>query len=208
MSLRNRARRLQQARGMPYQQAVAALRALGDAPAKLRERTGWPLSRCDLHLLERHPIDVLDKPSPIQRVCAELQIVARARAVLLSDTSGRELARAGHLADVALFVARTLPLRVRGRRVPVPEAKLLEALESTGLHVRAVRKHALLAVFYDDPNDAPRVRSLTAYAVEKLEQLLEYEPTPGAPPGGGRSGSGGLPAHAYESVEIFSRKKN
>jgi hypothetical protein len=53
MSLRSRARNVQRAAHRSYQQAVAALRALGDKPAALAERYGWSLSRADLYLVDR-----------------------------------------------------------------------------------------------------------------------------------------------------------
>jgi hypothetical protein len=210
MSLRNRARQVQRATGMTYQQAMAKLRALGDAPAKLRKKTGWPLSRCDLHLLTSHPIEVIERPtSPIERVIIELQVLSGGRAVVLTDTSGRELARAGTPGELPLFVARTLPRALaHPRRVAIPRSKLLEAMERPGMHVRAVKKHALLVVFYDDEATATLVKNLTERAVEELERLFGDEPWPAAPGGGGRSGSGGLPAEMFESVEIFRRKKS
>lgn len=69
MSLRNRARRLQQATGLTYQQALAKLRALGQAPAELRAKTGWPLWRCDLHLSEP---PASTRPAPPQRIPIEV----------------------------------------------------------------------------------------------------------------------------------------
>lgn len=53
MSMRTRARHLQRATGLTYQQALARLRSLGAAPAELSRRTRWPLGRCDLFLVDR-----------------------------------------------------------------------------------------------------------------------------------------------------------
>lgn len=57
MSLRNRARRLQRATGLSYQQALARLRSLGAAAAELRAQTGWPLWKCDLYLVDPARVD-------------------------------------------------------------------------------------------------------------------------------------------------------
>jgi hypothetical protein len=51
MSLRSRARSLQTITRLTYQQALARIRSLGSAPARLAERTRWPLTRCDAYLV-------------------------------------------------------------------------------------------------------------------------------------------------------------
>jgi hypothetical protein len=53
MSLRSRARNVQRAANLPYQKAVAALRALGEKPAELSAKHGWPLGRADLYLVDK-----------------------------------------------------------------------------------------------------------------------------------------------------------
>jgi hypothetical protein len=76
MSLRNRARQLQRASGLTYQQSLERLRALAGAPAALARANHWPLARADRFLVERG----LDEEwraaaeqgaAPVERRCAE-----------------------------------------------------------------------------------------------------------------------------------------
>lgn len=53
MSLRNRSRHLQSLTDLTYNQALDAIRNLGDEPAKLAEKWSWSLSRCDAYLYDQ-----------------------------------------------------------------------------------------------------------------------------------------------------------
>lgn len=54
MSLKSRARKLQHATDMPYQKCLQSIQAMGKAPVKVKERTGWSLTDCDLFLIKTH----------------------------------------------------------------------------------------------------------------------------------------------------------
>src|SRR5689334_14290417 len=100
MSLRNRARRLQEKTGVSYQQALDRLRKLGKRPADLSKQTGWPLEVCDRFLIDGHaPIEVIEvrQPTPdlVEVICESLRASSGARAVLLAQDNGRIRAHVG-----------------------------------------------------------------------------------------------------------------
>jgi hypothetical protein len=206
MSLRNRARRLQEKTGLSYQQALEKLRVFGKRPAELSRKTGWPLEVCDRYLVDGHaPIDVIEVRRPtreelIVEVCHTLRATANARAVVLSSDDGRILAHVG-----AADTERAVFLRsvTAGARLPPNVAKpampkLPDVWELDGdvvLAMSRVKQHALLVVkFHKSETSLGLVRLRMKKAEEELEALLADDEEIGPPPSGGRGGPGGVPA--------------
>jgi hypothetical protein len=205
MSLRNRARRLQEKTGLSYQQALDRLRKLGKQPADLSKKTGWALEVCDRYLLDGHaPIDVIEvrQPTPdlIEVICEGLRVSCGARAVLLAMDNGRIRAHVGGAdVDHAVFL-RTVtgpPLR------PKVKVNLPEVWELDGdlvLVMARVKPGAMLVVkFHKGETSLGVVRMRMNKAVGELEAVLSLEDaSPGGTPGptGTPGGSGGAPAEA------------
>jgi hypothetical protein len=215
MSLRNRARSLQKKTGLSYQQALAKLRALGDAPPKLSRQTGWSLEKCDRFLVDGHAaIDVIEVAAPadpIAQVCERLRATANARAVVVSSGDGRILAHVGREGlEAALHGVFTRSALTGAAASPVPPAVAKKWAElpavwelDGGIVLYTVRfKGGIVVVkFQRDETSLGLVRLRTARAIVELEQLLTGDKTPGMPPVGGRGGAGGPPAETRVAVE-------
>ena len=193
MSLRTRARSLQKKTGITYQQALARLRALGDRPAALRQKTRWPLEVCDRYLVDGHaPILVQEGPSVddvptevvesdsvhdrIRAVCeALLRSIPAARAVDLVDLRGDVLVRVGDAGDDG----KTVELHIRQDR------RVSYATTET---------RAKLRVWFDVKEKTDFFVKRRAYkAVGEIERLLDPDESPTTPPASGSGGTGGLP---------------
>lgn len=207
MSLRSRARALQQQTGMTYQQALERIRALGSAPADLARKTGWPLKVCDARLVAAQ-----DEPSRINvilqavatphavtvgGICEELRTTTLARAVCIMDARGGWLAMAGF--DSVKLLALPRELRVGNRE---PESWTLDS--QGGLHVysSALVTGARLFVLFDDRSSVGLVRLRVRGALRGIDRLLE--PSVFRPPSGGDSGSG-APAQISAFDGLFDR---
>lgn len=150
MSLRNRARKLQQLTMFTYQQALDRLRALGAQPALLSRRTGWPLDVCDRYLVcGRAPIAVVaapdedeDEAAPLAQLCATIRDAIGAERVHVTDLAGRVLADAG--ADASGTQSRTFDVGGRGWLVVDFAEGLAASLVSFSVqHFRGDLKRAL-----------------------------------------------------------------
>jgi hypothetical protein len=213
MSLRNRARSLQKKTGLSYQQALNKLRALGESPAQLSKKTGWPLEVCDRYLTDGHaPIDVIEVAAPtdpIAAVCETLRAMANARSVVFASADGRILARVGREAVAARANRSAVPPAVVERWSKLPDCWELD----DGITLYTTRfTHGLLVVqFHRDESSLGLVKLRVARAVEQLERLIVDRSTPPLPPAGGRGGPGGLPAEvrvvAPKPVEPKKKKK-
>jgi hypothetical protein len=208
MSLRNRARSLQEKTGLSYQQALQKLRALGERPARLKRETGWPLEVCDRFLVDGHaPIDVVDVRRPtreelIEQVCETLRATANARAVLLHRLDGGILAHIGdHDTDRMILIRTRFPRvsPVTGTPMPVRE-DVWELDGGIVLAMTRLKTAMLIVKFQRDESSLGLVRLRMKQAVEELERLLADEETPRMPPIGGGGGPGGIP-HELRVVE-------
>jgi hypothetical protein len=206
MSLRNRARRLQEKTGLSYQQALDRLRKLGKQPADLSRKTGWALEVCDRFLIDGHaPIDVIEvrQPTPdiVEVICEGLCASSGARAVLLFEDNGRIRAHVG-----AADVDHAVFLRTIAAAPPRPPVKvnLPEVWELDGdlvLVMAKVKPRATLVVkFHKGESSLGVVRMRINKAVGELEAVLSLEvESPGGTPGAtgpGPAGSSGAPAEA------------
>ena len=206
MSFRSRARRLQRALGVSYQQALAKIRANAEAAAAMARARGWPLGRCDLELAGvAAPIEVVEietPEDPIHEICARLAAQALARAVLLFE--GRNLlVRVGQLERADLMVC------VVGRHRPQPPPTLLALGEGRSVYGAPLDGgRATLSVIFDESTSLGLVRLRTARAVAELEPLLAARRTGGAPPPPARGGPSGAPAEAWLSVAALRKRRS
>ena len=192
MSLRSRARALQQATGLTYQQALERIRALGRAPAELARKTGWPLKVCDRFLVEGPkrsagiplPVPRSNVTPALSKVCEELRAVTSARAVCVLGARGEWLAMAGFQALMLLALPR--PFRGGGGEV---ESVALDSKQ--GIHVvsRKLDAGARVYVLFEDERMLGVVRLKALAAARELNRILA-EDIIFRPPGGGDSGSG------------------
>jgi hypothetical protein len=193
MSLRNRARSLQQKTGLSYQQALAKLRALGERPATLSKQSGWPLEVCDRFLVDGHaPIDVIEVAAPqdpIAQVCETLLATTNARAVVVSAENGRILAHVGTDQLEAMWRGHQPG---RSRPVELPDVWELDA--GLVLYTARFKGGMIVVKFQRDETSLGLVKLRTAKAIEDLERLFRQEKEPGMPPTGGGGGRGGIPA--------------
>ncbi|HJZ87610.1 MAG TPA: hypothetical protein VKN99_20690 [Polyangia bacterium] len=214
MSLRNRARSLQEKTGLSYQQALAKLRALAEQPARLSKQTGWPLEVCDRFLVDGHaPVDVVEvvptrmatREELIVKVCETLRATANARAVVVAGKNGRILAHVGRDEMLALvrsvFAHSTVAPTARLRLSPEMLkrwAELPDVWELGGgmVQYRArFNRGTIVVQFHRDETSLGLVRLRTVRAIDDLEWLLaDAEKSPGMPPVGGAGGPGGIPA--------------
>lgn len=198
MSLRNRARRLQRATGMTYQQALAQLKREALAhPLKGPEE--WRAIAGELSAARRGPagpIQVVElRADPIQAACARLCESCAARAVLLLDRDHRRIAQAGAASGVWPLLAMR---RQRNASGPI------EVGDGTSVISRRLARGELLIVLFDHTTSYGLVLLRLVGAVDELERLLAAR-VPGftpPPPRGG--GDGSPPVQAWESVEIFA----
>jgi hypothetical protein len=202
MSLRNRARKLMKATGLTYQQAMEKIRALGKAPAELRAQTGWTLEECDRRLLENRKIEVVtvEPRTRAELACQQLLHTGGARGVVLVN-GWRILAHAGPRESA--FVFHPMSFIKRGDSLP----KTRKSIDlGPALHALIVPiKKLHLIVVYEEWTLIleKRVEKCVGY----LDSLIEEDPLM-APPDSGESGPGGLNVVAWESVEIFKKKKS
>jgi hypothetical protein len=197
MSLRSRARALQRSMGISYQQALERIRSLGEAPAALARRTGWPLKKCDAHLLEpkAHPRPVTpldpDQARAVTAVCEAVRAEAMARAVCVIDRDGAFRAMSGREALQLMALPREL-------RVGSQEPETL-SLDPHGIHVLscALDTGARLVVLFDNTELVGVVRLRARAAVRELNRILTQSLF-FRPPGNGGSGSG-----APEQISAF-----
>jgi hypothetical protein len=235
MSLRNRARHLQRALGLTYQQALARLRQLGPRSAELRHRTGWPLSRCDVLLARElpcaegervpreaaefnpappsgsapQPLEVVStgghEEEPLARACAHLMAGCNARSVWLFAPGARTLAWAG--GETPLGMPPMVPL-VLGLKAPAEET-VVELGDQQRALVSPVGRRATLVVSFDGASSLGLVRLRVRAILPELERLLERAAAgqSGTGPGGGDRGGGrgGLPAEMTDSVERWRK---
>ena len=216
MSLRNRARHLQRATGLSYQQALDKLRALGAAPAELRRKTGWPLSTCDRFLLDpAHvegpppppaPIEVVElperAPDELLAICLELLASTNARAISLLGPNGEILARtpASRLAVSTLLYLRAtqptvVPPMARGRHAVTPHEPFVVPIGDETVFVAPIKSQAILVVRFDRQTSLGLVRLRVEAARLALEAALARRNAPSSPLGGtGGAGGGGAPA--------------
>lgn len=203
MSLRNRARKLQDKTGLGYQQALATLRKLCERPAQLSKQTGWPLEVCDRFLVDGHaPIEVIELRRPtreelILEVCHTLRATSNARSVLLASDSFEILA---HVGDGN--IDRTVLTRIPAVKQRL--AKLLDTWETGDALVllsARVKQATLVVKFHRDETSLGLVRLRVKKAVEELERLLSLDDgSPGLPPMGSAGGAGGAPAEARAAL--------
>jgi hypothetical protein len=163
MSLRSRARKLQQLTTFTYQQALDRLRALGARPALLSRGTGWPLDVCDRYLVcGRAPIAVVAAPAegeaaPLPRLCATIRAAIGAERVRVTDLGGHVLADAG--ADAPGTQSRTFDVGGRGRLVVDFADGLAAGLVDLAVeHLRGDLKRALVAGGLPAPPPRPDAR--------------------------------------------------
>lgn len=169
MSLRNRARKLQQQTTCTYQQALDRLRALGAQPAQLSRRTGWPLDVCDRYLVcGRARIAVVAAPAddetvPLAHLCATIRDAIGAARVRVNDRDGHVLADAG--AEAAGTQSRVFDVGGRGQLVVDFADGLAAGLVDLAVeHFRGDVKRSLVA----DKLPAPPPRSDARRALEEL----------------------------------------
>jgi hypothetical protein len=199
MSLRTRARRLQRATGLSYQQALTTLRKLGAAPAQLHRQLGWPLGECDLYLTgtaERPPaveiITLAEDACPVTRVCAQLLVATRASAVSVSGPRGEAIARVGSSARPMLWGR---PLGVGRARPTWPhEPMTLRTGPTKTIHLLRLRAEGTLAVVFSElESSVGWVELRAAEFVDPLVRALhERRRRPGGagtPAAGGNSGA-------------------
>jgi hypothetical protein len=190
MSMRSRARALQRATGLTFQQAQARIREIGVAPAELKRKTGWTLERCDevlvsaaLHAEVRAKLPPHRRPSVFQRSCERLHERTHALAVLWI---GRDGSRA--------FAGQTGFLRLAGSVATVAVrrgAEDLEALFATvrdDVHVEPVVGHGALVVVPSKDTERGTLRlaarSVAAALVEALDVFTWIPGKKRTPPSG------------------------
>jgi hypothetical protein len=201
MSLRNRARRLQEKTGLSYQQALDRLRKLGKRPADLAKQTGWTLETCDRFLIDGHAkIEVIETRQPLRQhlldeLCEWLRQQANARTVLLAEDSGRILSHVG-ATDVAHAVfLRTVTGHPRQAVVKTGVPEVWELDGDLVLAMHKVRPRAMLVVkFHKQETSLGLVRLRMKKVAVELERLLAEDVE--MPPPGGSSGPSGAPAEA------------
>jgi hypothetical protein len=212
MSLRNRARSLQQKTGLSYQQALDRLRVLGEKPAKLSRQTGWPLDVCDRFLVDGHaPIQVVEialAPGTdvlIVQACEKLRNQANARAVLLWSWQKGILVHLGEDVERLVMMRAMLPTGNVVPRLP-QEEQIWEVGNGLSLVIMKVGRRAMLVVkLHQDETSLGLVRLRMRQACEELQRLLaDAETTPGVPPVGGSGGPGGIPAE----VRVFEETRD
>jgi hypothetical protein len=206
MSFRSRARRLQRALGVSYQQALAKIRANAEAAAAMARGRGWPLGRCDLELAAAAaPIEVVEietPEDPIHEICARLAAQTLARAVMLFD-------RRNWLAGVGQLERADLMVCIVGRHRPQPPT-LLALGEGRSVYWAPLDGgRATLSVIFDQSTSLGLVRLRTGRAVAELEPLLAARRrTGGAPPPPARGGPSGAPAEAWLSVAALKKRRS
>ena len=197
MSLRNRARKLMRETGLSYQQALLKLRAE-------RVRSAAPPAKAEGRPTPR-PIEVVtvEAHTRAELACQQLLHTSGARVVNLVD-GWRVLASAGPEGARVLFHPMTVQ---RGyQRLPRGERKSFEVGGGlTALIVPVKRLH--LIVVYDGAASLLLLEKRVEKCVEYLEGLIEDDPLL-APPDSGDDGPGSLSAVAWESVEIWTKKKS
>jgi hypothetical protein len=211
MSLRNRARKLMKTTGLSYQQAFEKIRALGKAPADLRAQTGWTLEECDRHLIEKKKIGESPRmPGSIEVIevesrtraelaCQQLLHTGGARSVVLLD-GWRVLAAAPPRMGTLHH-----PMFVQRKGEPLPKTrKVFDFDEQSKWLIVPIKKLHLIVVY---EQWTLLLEKRVEKCVDYLESLLTEDPLL-APPDSGESGPGGLGAVAFESVEIFRKKKS
>jgi hypothetical protein len=210
MSLRSRARRLQRATGLTYQQAVAKLRELGSAPAELSRKFGWPLPECDLYLVHRASltpraaIEVLsleDGADPIACICSQLLTTTNARSVSVLGPRAEPIAQVGEVRPNRFWLAQLAIVHcsARNERAHFPREPLVIQGESGDVIFSMVlREKSILAVrFTTNETSLGLVRLRAAHVIDDLERALAARrrsrsagPAPTGTPPRGMGGSG------------------
>ncbi|HZS41716.1 MAG TPA: hypothetical protein VFF06_33025 [Polyangia bacterium] len=191
----------------------AAIYFAGDAERRARVDE---CPRC--RAVERRPIDVveLERARPTRAelladLCAWLHATAGARAVLLVDERGLELAHSGSmLAANGVMLARSLMWSSRRsllRELDAERVLDLDTGEGTSLLIAPVAKRALLLVLFDRATSLGLVRLRVRRAIELLERLLAADVTPWGGPGSSGSSSGGNPAELAIEVAALRRRQ-
>jgi hypothetical protein len=206
MSLRSRARHLQRITKLTYQQALDRLRALGDEPARLAREKGWPLTRCDAHLVAQtaerrgpvlHAAEDLRAVRTLSDVCRWLLASANARAVLVVHREGRLLASAGEEASRAVRFQRSLRT-ARPSTPPTVEERVYAEAALDGAEVHSTDLGiAHLYIVWDGRTSLGIVRLRTVMAVAEIGRRRLLEDPVFLPPGvrgGPGAGSSGAPA--------------
>ncbi len=195
MSMRSRARALQRATGLTFQQAQGRIRGLGAAPAELKRQTGWSLERCDevlvsasLHAEITRALPTGRPRSVFQAACEKLQIGAGALAVLWI---GRDGSRA--------FAGKPTFLRLAGslatlavRRSAADLAALFAERRGQTPHVEPVGRHGALVIIPGEHTEIGMLRLAARAHAERLEAALE---TFDWIPPSGKVPPSGAPAH-------------
>jgi hypothetical protein len=213
MSQRSRARKLQRATGMSYQQALEMVRRDARRAAEQRVRGRPTLAEAYRALaaaLEGRSstekiqvLEVAGADDPLAALCAELREAAAAVAVRLFDRDRKVIAQAGGaLGPWALLVARAPGA---GRAAPEPnDLRMVELDERRTALLQTLAGGELLAVLFDQRSSLGLVRLRIMKMKERFEELLARRGRRDWVPPRGRGGPGGAPAHAFESVEIFA----
>ena len=185
MSLRNRARKLVRESGLTYQQALAKLRAEKSAPKapKIEVVTVEATTRAEL-------------------ACQQLLHTSGARAVNLVD-GWKVLASAGMKGAHVIF--HPMGVLRRGERLPRTRKTIELGGVLRALIVPVKKLH--LIVVYDEGTSLFLLEKRVDKCVEYLESLITDDDPLLSPPDSGESGPGGLGAVAWESVEIWKKKK-
>jgi hypothetical protein len=206
MSLRSRARALQRATGLSYQQALERIRSLGAAPAELARKKGWPLKVCDAFLLAPRAsvrVEPTARARTLHGLCEELLVTSSARAVIVVDQNGRWLARAG-MSGIEDMVWLFAILRRPPPSQPEKASVSFVPDMAEGVHVLQWPLSAgRLVVVFDEQSSLGLVQLRVRAAVREIERLLGDPPMP-LPGSGGDSGNG-APAQVSAYDGIFDR---
>ena len=187
MSLRNRARKLMRETGLSYQQALARLRAEKSAPSKT----------------PKIEVVTVEATTRAELACQQLLHTSGAREVALLD-HWHLLAYAGQKSTIVLF--HPMVLERRGERLPRTRKTIELGGVLRALIVPVKRLH--LIVVYDEGTSLLLLEKRVDKCVDYLESLITDEDPLLSPPDSGEGGPGGLGAVAWESVEIWKKKKS
>jgi hypothetical protein len=237
MSLRSRARHLQRLTSLTYQQALERLRALGDAPAELHRRTGWPLAGCDVYLVApqldpehrpehrkgaartlsvRSPL-VVYRPiqgSTIPEVCKALCDATNARLAAVRAKDGRWLGaplvtvKGPTVADIVLL--GMLGLHTKEIAGLIAAGETLRPAPTVGasfVFTASVGGVALLMVIFDEASSLGLVR-LRLRAREAVRAIERLLGWPWGGPLGGRGNGGRGDDEQLSVVDLPTRQRS
>jgi hypothetical protein len=215
MSLRNRARQLQSATGLSYQQALDRLRRLGRRPAELARQTGWPLAICDRFLIDGHaPIEVIEpqrEPTVVEcmlQVLEKLHATSAAEKVLLWTDRGRILSVPKGRGWV-VRMQQSASLHVE-KIIAQDRADWSDVADDMAVH-SAKLKGGLLSISFKRERTSRALIWLRANeAIAELEPLIARdrdEPGLLPPPGGGRPGGAPAETRVTREKELPAKKK-